>query len=118
MNRFVSLLLALMAMLAAVPLRAQAPACAPEVAGLVSCIAERLCRCGFERGGSMSAVPAGWRWDCGTLRPYCHRPPTLAPADEVPSGVVIEAPWRPARLPPGPFPPGKPRVEPPRRGWP
>lgn len=113
MSRFVSLLLALLVMLAAAPLRAQVPGCAPELAGIVSCVADRLCRCSFERGGSMSAVPTGWRWDCGTLRPYCHRPPALAPAGQVPSGAVIEAPWRPWRFPPTPFPNGKPRRNPP-----
>lgn len=105
MGRFASLLLTFLAWLAAAPAWAQAPACAPENAGEVSCMADRLCRCRFERGGSMSVVPAGWRWDCGTLRPYCHRPPTLAPASETLGGVIIDTPWRLERPPPGPLPP-------------
>lgn len=56
---------------------AEAPACVAATAGTVACIGERLCRCAFERGGSMVAREAGYRWDCGVLRPQCHRPPTL-----------------------------------------
>lgn len=97
--------------LAAAPLGAQAPSCAPETSGEVACIAEKLCRCRFERGGSLSVVPAGWRWDCGTLRPYCHRPPVLAPASEALGGVVIDGPWRLDRPRPEP-PPDLPEVPP------
>jgi hypothetical protein len=52
---------------AAWPARAQAPACTPESAGTVACIAGRLCAC-----TGAAAGPA--RWDCGILRPACGGP--------------------------------------------
>ncbi|MEQ8967956.1 MAG: hypothetical protein RID91_19220 [Azospirillaceae bacterium] len=55
-------------------------ACREDRAGVVQCIAGKLCECRFERGGSLSASPSsGWRWDCGILRPSC------GPDDEVPA---------------------------------
>jgi hypothetical protein len=98
------LLLTAFLSLAAASLRAQAPSCAPENADEVACIADKLCRCRFERGGSMSVVPAGWRWDCGALRPYCHRPPALPPRTRALGGVVIDTPWRLERPPRPPTP--------------
>jgi hypothetical protein len=56
---------------------AEPPVCTGDTAGTVACIGDRLCRCAFERAGSMTDPPAGHRWDCGVLRPYCHRPPTI-----------------------------------------
>lgn len=50
----------------------QPPACRAETAGIVTCMAGRLCECRFERPGRMTGVPSGgWRWDCGILRPAC-----------------------------------------------
>lgn len=58
--------------------RAEMPAaCVAETAGTVACMGERLCRCVFERGGSLVDRVAGYRWDCGPLRPTCHRPPAM-----------------------------------------
>ena len=110
MRLFTLLLLTMFLSLGAAPLGAQAPSCTADTAGEVACMAEKLCRCHFERGGSMSVVPAGWRWDCGTLRPSCHRPPTLAPASEALGGVVIDAPWRPRRPRREPLPPELPET--------
>ena len=47
------------------------PACAPDTAGRVACIAGKLCACGFAPGGQATALPDGFRWDCGVLRPTC-----------------------------------------------
>ncbi len=44
------------------------PACAEASAGLVACVAGKLCACRFDRGGAASGLPAG---DCGVLRPAC-----------------------------------------------
>lgn len=59
---------------ALVPAAAQAPACAPETAGSVACLAGRLCACGFARGSPATGLPDGFRWDCGILRPACGEP--------------------------------------------
>jgi len=67
-------LAALMLVAGAAPSRADEPACAPESAGLVACIAGRLCSCGFERASQASGLPDGFRWDCGILRPACGGP--------------------------------------------
>ena len=44
----------------------------------------------------MTDQPAGHRWDCGVLRPYCHRPPTIGTPHD-PFGelhLVVPAPAR------------------------
>ncbi|HEV7264351.1 MAG TPA: hypothetical protein VGN83_05465 [Falsiroseomonas sp.] len=59
-------------LLAALPAAAQdPPACTAERAGVASCMAGKLCRCDFARGGTLAGRPDGWRWDCGVLRPAC-----------------------------------------------
>lgn len=56
-------------------------ACPDGRAGVVACMAGRLCRCGYERGGIVSGRPDGWRWDCGVLRPSCGDPvPATSPS--------------------------------------
>lgn len=55
-------------------------ACGPPRAGQVACVANRLCVCRFERGGSLAARPDRWAWDCGILRPDC----SAAPAEQAP----------------------------------
>ena len=53
-------------------LRAETPpACVDASAGLVACVAGKLCVCRFDRGGATTGLPAGFRWDCGVLRPAC-----------------------------------------------
>lgn len=58
--------------LAALPsAAAAAPACNRPGLGTVACQEGRLCECIFDRGGAMTGIPAGFRWDCGILRPRC-----------------------------------------------
>jgi hypothetical protein len=61
----------LLTLAALLPAHGQAPVCDARSAGTVACLASKLCACGFERGGSMTGRPAGYRWDCGVLRPGC-----------------------------------------------
>lgn len=51
--------------------RAQAPGCDSVRLGTVACFERKLCACTFSRGGAMTGMPAGYRWDCGALRPGC-----------------------------------------------
>lgn len=59
------------------------PSCVAEAAGLVACVAGKLCACDFDPGGTVTGRPAGHRWDCGALRPACgdaaRLPATLDP---------------------------------------
>jgi hypothetical protein len=74
------------------------PACTPAREGLELCIAEKLCRCHFEPGGSLTGRPPGLRWDCGILRPSCG---------VVPAGPPQQAPpWLFSRPPAWPRPGG------------
>ena len=63
----------LAAMLAGLAGRARADelACDAPRAGIVACLAGKLCACRLERGGAMTGLPDGYRWDCGVLRPAC-----------------------------------------------
>jgi hypothetical protein len=91
----------------------EAPACVASTAGTVACIAERLCRCAFVRGGSMVEREAGYRWDCGLLRPHCHRPPTLQDRSTRPSvdiDLLVPLDRRPRQ------PKHRPPLDPPRPG--
>ncbi|TVR96458.1 MAG: hypothetical protein EA406_11900 [Rhodospirillales bacterium] len=61
---------------------AQPPSCTRETLGISACFGPRLCACIHDRGGAASGVPAGYRWDCGILRPRCDPagpPATLDP---------------------------------------
>lgn len=84
---------ATLAMLADLPASAQEPSCTTEAAGLVACIAGRLCSCGFARGSPATGLPVGFRWDCGILRPSCG-PPVPATIDpwqgQLPSSLEID----------------------------
>ncbi len=74
-------LLALALVLATLPVRAQSdaaapwygqpPACTPQREGQLSCQISVLCECRYERASAMTGRPAGFRWDCGPLRPRC-----------------------------------------------
>ena len=60
---------------------AETPICNQQAAGTVACFERKLCSCGFERGGSMTGLAPGYRWDCGVLRPTCEQgghPTTLS----------------------------------------
>ena len=71
---------------------AQPPACSAEGAGLVACIAGRLCGCGFARGGPATGLPDGFRWDCGILRPTCGPVPAMLDPSkvELPDSLAID----------------------------
>lgn len=60
---------------------ADAPSCNREALGQASCFSPKLCTCIYDRGGAITGTPAGYRWDCGTLRPNCGegtgRPATM-----------------------------------------
>ena len=83
---------------------AQEPVCAAQSAGLVACIAGRLCACGFARGSAATGLSDGFRWDCGILRPRCG-PPAPATLDpwqgDLPDALAISPPNLPA--PPRPI---------------
>jgi hypothetical protein len=98
------LLLLLAALGAPTAIAAEVPSCTADTSGTVACIAERLCRCDFRRGGSMVDRAAGYRWDCGPLRPNCHRPPAQTPRPTQPfSDLNLLVPFgdmgRPGGLP-------------------
>ena len=55
------------------PLEAQVapsvwPRCIPERDGQQLGQAGSVCECGYERGGTMTGKPPGWRWACDILR--------------------------------------------------
>ncbi len=57
---------------AAPPGKAQeAPECNEDTFGQVACFSIKLCECIYDRGGTMTGLPARYRWDCGILRPTC-----------------------------------------------
>ena len=49
-----------------------APMCNQVARGQVTCFATKLCECIYDRGGTTTGVPAGYRWDCGILKPSCE----------------------------------------------
>ena len=52
---------------------------------MLACFGTRLCVCRYDPGGSLSARPPDYRWDCGPLRPDCGVvPPGPAPAASEP----------------------------------
>ncbi len=54
------------------PARAdEMPVCTGQNLGAASCFSGKLCECIHDRGGSVTGTPAGFRWDCGVLRPKC-----------------------------------------------
>jgi len=58
--------------LASTPSRAdEAATCNQASLGRTSCKSPTLCECIYDRGGSITGTPAGYRWDCGNLRPNC-----------------------------------------------
>ncbi len=48
------------------------PVCTGQSLGAASCFSGKLCECIHDRGGSVTGTPAGFRWDCGVLRPKCN----------------------------------------------
>ncbi len=92
--RWLTLTLTLLAASSSVA-RAQAPACDAAAFGSVACFVNRMCACIFDRGGAMTGRPAGYRWDCGVLRPSCGAdtalPATLDPYQgQLPSALSLD----------------------------
>lgn len=65
------------------------PACTATGEGSVACLGDRLCQCRWSPGGSLTGRPAGYRWDCGVLRPHCG----VVPPGPDPSGMQFLLPW-------------------------
>jgi hypothetical protein len=61
------------------------PVCNGPREGVAACLAGRQCLCTFERGGSITGRPDGYRWDCGILRPACG----VAPAEAGPPAAAV-----------------------------
>ncbi|MEZ5670605.1 MAG: hypothetical protein R3F55_24855 [Alphaproteobacteria bacterium] len=70
------ILACLMLLPLAVPPHAHAQTfqCTEATAGQLSCQAGVACECRFAQASAMDGTPAGWRWDCGILRPHCGEP--------------------------------------------
>lgn len=81
-------ILTMLIMIGGVPADAARQSCGPANAGQVACMDGRLCRCGFERGGSIAGRADGHDWDCGALRPDC--PPLVLAPD--PAGLSARTP--------------------------
>jgi len=54
--------------------------CNQQAMGQVSCMANRMCECIYDSGGSVTGIPEGFRWNCGINRGRC----------EVEPGTIIE----------------------------
>jgi hypothetical protein len=96
------LLILLLPILAASPATAQdPPGCTVERAGVAACMAGKLCRCDFARGGSLTGRADGWRWDCGVLRPACGEalPPAGSGLSPLPPPEVLLHLQPPATVP-------------------
>lgn len=50
---------------------AEEPLCNRRTLGQTACFTAKLCACIIDRGGSITGIPPGFRWDCGVLRPSC-----------------------------------------------
>jgi hypothetical protein len=94
--------LAFLLLLLAAPAAAQVPVCSAPREGMTACFDGRLCACRFERGGTLTGRPDGYRWDCGALRPDCAPTSPVAPSWTPPwpnylppPNVFVEPPiWR------------------------
>lgn len=62
-------LAALLSLAALAPAWGQTPACGPAIAGQLSVQADVQCECRFFTESRLAGTPAGYRWDCGILRP-------------------------------------------------
>ena len=91
------------------------PTCNQENAGVVACVAGKLCQCGGVQASRATWQADGFQWDCGILRPDCwdaQPDPTLQGWEgDLPITVDIEADRR--RLGYRPDRPDRPRPKPP-----
>ena len=78
-----------------IPLHGQdAPlACTAAIEGITACMADKLCLCRFDPGGSMTGRPARHRWDCGINRPACAPPPQASVPIDLPP-LILAPPRR------------------------
>ena len=72
-------------------LAADPPACTPAQFGAVACLSGRLCECRYERGGSITGLPSGVRWNCSILRPSCGAQEFMAPPAPLPN-LLLQLP--------------------------
>lgn len=71
---------------------AQAFQCTEATAGQLACQAGTACECRWFHASAMEGTPAGWRWDCGILRPRCagNLPATVEDySDVIPDSLSI-----------------------------
>ena len=64
------------------------PRCTAALDGQVS---QGGCSCGYDRGGQLTARPAGWRWQCDLLRgpgETAAAAPAGSPSEELPQGFT------------------------------
>ncbi len=72
-----------------------APACGVAIAGQLSVQANVQCECRFFTDSRLAGTPAGYRWDCGILRPRLNAalPVDLNPYPyPLPEGLSLELP--------------------------
>lgn len=72
-----------------------APMCNRMAIGQATCLANVQCECIYDRGGAMTGVPEGYRWDCSILRPRCEEVPATiieyrGTPPSYPAAVAIE----------------------------
>ena len=91
------------ATLAPAPAPAQeVQACSAATAGELSVQADVQCECRFFQASAMAGTEAGYRWDCGILRPRLN---TAVPVDlnpypyPLPEGLSLELPGSGVGLP-------------------
>lgn len=65
------------------------PACNAAREGMAACFGDKLCRCRFEPGGTLTGRRAGHRWDCGALRPPCGAAPAGPAPPELPGLSIM-----------------------------
>ncbi|MBN9509515.1 MAG: hypothetical protein J0I21_10445 [Alphaproteobacteria bacterium] len=51
------------------------PACKPPADGLQVCMAQQVCTCRYDPGGSLTGRVAGWRWQCSIMQMCDSTPP-------------------------------------------
>lgn len=73
----------------------QGPACTQQTYGQTACFANKQCECIYQRGGSITGAPTGFKWDCGIERPACEVAPTSVieyrgTPPQYPSSVTID----------------------------
>jgi hypothetical protein len=62
-------LAALLSLAGLAPAWGETPACRAAIAGQLSVQADVQCECRFFTESRLAGTPAGYRWDCGILRP-------------------------------------------------